>query len=171
MKNKLKFLTVGAVAISLLNVAFAAKETEDFKNPFGCRDAGYHFDLKILELLPEAAGERQSLYFILNKQNLPVSLYQMRKEESSRNLFLNSTLNPMQWSVLSTAEKSMKYICTVPDAKLPYGRIVDCGESLQICEYVNVVYGLNNRGAYWIVKNTSRSAAVSGVVHYGIIPK
>lgn len=174
MNKKLMGLIFILSTISTISYATtdkAEKESEEFRNPYGCRDAGYQFNLKVLHLLPEDAGERQSLYFILNKRNEPINLYQMRQQESSRNLFLNTTINPLNWSVLSTGEKSMKYICTTPDSKLPHGRIVDCAESLQVCEFVNVAYGLNNRGGYWIVKNSSRGGAVSGVVHYGIIPK
>jgi hypothetical protein len=147
------------------------KINEESRKPFGCRDAGYIFDFKTLQLQPEVVGHRQSLYFILNTKSQPVNLWQMQNEDTSRTLFLNNTINPSQWAVLSTGQKAMQYICTIADKNLPKGRIVDCANSLQICEFVNVVYGLNNRGDYWLVRNSNRAGAVNSVIHYGIIPK
>lgn len=147
------------------------KEKEDDKYPLGCRDVGYKFDLKVLNLLPEEAGDRQSLYFIFNRLNKPVNLYQMLKNESTRSMYLNHVISPRQWAVLSTSEKNLKYICTIDDAKVSYGKIVDCSDSLKVCEYARVKYGLNNQGNYWLVGSNTRGGAVSEVLHYGIIPR
>ncbi|RMX22101.1 endopeptidase IV [Legionella jordanis] len=148
----------------------AVKEADNMKNPIGCYDTGYQFDLKTLHLLPSMAGKRQSLYFIFNALNQPVNLYQMRDGESSRSLYLNHSINARQWAGLSTTEKKVKFICTVPEAKNPYGKIVDCAESLKVCEYTNVRYGLNNRGNFWIVNSNDKNGAIRDVVHYGVIP-
>lgn len=143
---------------------------KDTHNPLGCRDMGYRFELKTLQLTAAQIGDRQSLYFILNKLNQPVNFYQMRDTQGSRDLYLNHVLHPQQWGVLSMGEKNLHYICTVNDAAYRYGRIVDCGESLQVCEYNNVVYGMNNRGNYWLVNSNSKNAALREVVRYGMIP-
>lgn len=175
MKNTIKIYLSNVFLISMLlgSDAFAAKEAkevEDNRMPLGCYNAGYQFDLKTLRLLPGEAGERQSMYFIFNTLNQKISLYQMRNEESSRSMYLNHVINARQWAVLSTSEKQVKFICTVPEAKSNYGKIVDCSESVQVCEYTNVRYGLNNRGNYWIVNSNTRNGALREVVHYGIIP-
>ncbi|MCP0914095.1 endopeptidase IV [Legionella sp. 27cVA30] len=176
MRNATLPLLLCVCGISLAQAAAPSapkkeKPNEERQNPLGCRDVGYQFELKVLELLPEAAGERNSLYFILNKLDKPINLYQMRSNDSARSMYLNHVIQGNQWAVLSTCEKNLKYICTVNEGKSPYGKIVDCGESLQVCEYARVRFGLNNRGNYWVVKSTNRSGAVREVVHYGIIPQ
>ncbi|ASQ46693.1 endopeptidase IV [Legionella clemsonensis] len=169
-KTTLKAVFVLSFFCMAANSSWAAKEEDETKNPLGCYDTGYQFDLKTLRLYPGHAGEIQSMYFLFNTLNQKVNLYQMRDEESSRTMYLNHTIQPRQWAVLSTTEKKVKFICTIPDSKEAYGKIVDCSDSLRVCEYTNVRYGLNNRGNYWLVKSNTRSGAIREVVHYGIIP-
>lgn len=175
MNTNLKRNVCNIIIMGLLTGASvihaAPKEDDEQKNPLGCRNQGYQFDLKALRLLPEAAGERNSLYFVFNKLNEPVHLYHMRKEDSPYSMFLNHGVRPRQWAVLSTSEKQLKYICTVGSTKVSYGKIVDCAESIQVCEYVNVKFGLNNRGNYWLVNSNTKNGAVREVVRYGIIPR
>jgi hypothetical protein len=151
-------------------LGFSAEKRDD-KSPLGCRDVGYQFELKVLELLPGETGEKQSLYFIFNALSKPIHLYQMLKDDSSRSMFLNHEISPRQWAVLSTSEKEVKYICTIDDPKLSYGKIVDCSQSLKVCEYTRVKYGMNNKGNYWLVKSNTSGGAVNQVIHYGIIPR
>lgn len=147
------------------------KEDKDQRNPLGCRDMGYQFELKSLHLLPKVVGDIQSLYFIFNSLDQPVNLYQMRNDESSRSLYLNHAIRPKQWAVLSTSESEVKFICTIADKKQRYGQVVDCAQSVRVCEYINVKYGLNNRGNFWVVSSNTRDAAVKDVLRYGIIPR
>lgn len=173
MKNNKKqwvYMVLAGLAWGLAETGYAS-EKEDDKNPLGCRDVGYRFVLKILNLRPEEAGERQSLYFLYNTSQKPVNLYQMLKDDSTRSMYLNHVIRPRQWAVLSTSEKDLKYICTVDEAKKSYGNIVDCAETLRVCEYARVKYGLNNQGNYWLVNSNSRNGAVQDVLRYGIIPR
>ncbi|KTD21529.1 enhanced entry protein EnhB [Legionella lansingensis] len=170
MLKNIVLLSALCVGMGAGNAAKESKEVEDNRNPLGCYDTGFQFDLKTLHLLPGEAGPRQSMYFIFNTLDQKINLYQMRDEESSRTMYMNHSINARQWAVLSTTEKKVKFICTVPDGKEEYGKIVDCAESLRVCEYTNVRYGLNNRGNYWIVSSNTRSGALRAVVHYGIIP-
>ena len=168
-------LSVGCAAFLVLLLTapsggYAAVEKED-KSPLGCRDVGYQFELKTLKLLPKEAGARQSLYFIFNARAKNVNLYQMLKDDSSNSMYLNHVINARQWAVLSTSEKALKYICTVDDPKMTYGKIVDCAESLKVCEYARVKYGMNNTGNYWLVNSNTSGGAVNEVLHYGIIPR
>ncbi len=162
-----------AVATLLLlgNVAYAAAVKDESKSPLGCRDLGYTFKLNVVEIQPEATGDRQSLYFIFNRLNKPVSLYQMLKEDSTRSLYLNHVIAGQQWSVLSTSEKDMKYICAVDADGSKRGNIVSCSDTIKVCEYARVKYGLNNRGNYWFSASTTAGTAVRDVLHYGIIPR
>lgn len=146
------------------------KEKEDNRPPIGCRAEGHRFDLDALHLITGANGNNQSLYLLHNESNLTVTLYQMRDEESSRSMFLNHPIGAHEWGILSTSEKVVKFICTIPDKKSTYGMVVDCGQFFKVCEYTNVRYGLNNRGNFWLYNSSSRNGAVSSVVHYGIIP-
>ena len=174
----MKYVTISGFIVlfgicSLQGHAAAAVAKSDDKSPLGCRDLGYEFDLKVLKLLPAEAGQRQSLYFIFNALPNNINLYQMLKDESTRSMYLNHTIHPRQWAVLSTSEKELKYICTVDDAKnkTKYGTVVDCAKSLKVCEYARVKYGLNNEGNYWLVNSNTSGGAVNEVIHYGIIPR
>lgn len=148
----------------------ALKEKEDNRPPIGCRESGYKFELEALHLLPGTNGDNQSMYLLHNQTGQTISLYQMRDEESSRSLFLNHAVGGHEWGILSTSEKKVKFICTIPNKKSPYGQVVDCGKSFKICEYTNVRYGLNNRGNFWLFNSSTRNGAVNAIVHYGIIP-
>lgn len=174
MKTTPKCIIKNSVVVSLLCILSApsfALDKDEGRNPLGCKDVGYTFELKTLHLLPLEAGATQSMYFIYNKRDEKVTLFQMlNTEESSRSMYLNHAITAKQWSVLSTTEKKMKYICTIPDNKSPYGQIVDCADSLQVCEYTNVKFGLNNRGNYWLVNSNTKNGALREVVRYGIIP-
>lgn len=143
---------------------------DDSKNPLGCRDVGYEYYLKSLHLYPPKQGDTQSMYFIYNRLNTEVNLYQMRDEESSRSMYFNHTVHSKQWAVFSTTEKQVKFICAVSRSKEAYGHVVDCKDALKVCEYNNVKYGLNNKGNYWIVNSNTRGGAIRQVINYGIIP-
>ena len=148
------------------------KQEDLSKSPLGCRDVGYQFQLNVLNILPEAAGDKQSLYFIYNRLNKPINLFQMLKgNNSTRSMYLNHVVRPQQWAVLATSEKELKYICTVEGAKSRYGQIINCSESVKVCEYARVRFGLNNHGNYWLVNSNSRGGAVGDVIRYGIIPQ
>lgn len=173
----LKLISFFIITLFATNIAakqsnpVTPKVDEELKSPLGCRDMGYKFELNTLKFLPEEVGERNSLYFVYNKNNQPLKLYQMRNDESARSTYLNHVISPHQWAVLSTSEKYLKYICTIDDVKSSFGRIVNCGENLKICEYINVKFGLNTRGDYWLVKSNSKGGAIQQVLWYGIIPK
>ena len=172
---KLKLLIIQAVMVSALLLGlsqplYAAKKDPDSRSPLGCKDVGYGFDLNVLQILPKSEGDEQSLYFIFNRANHSINLYQMRKSESSQSVYLNHVIRPGRWAVLSSTE-SMNYICTKHDGKSSHGEVIDCAQSLKVCEYARVKYGMNNRGNYWLVHSNSRGGAVRAVIHYGIIPR
>lgn len=151
-------------------LALQTKEKDENRPPIGCRESGYKFDLGAMHLLPDATAENQSMYLIHNQTGQSINLFQMRDEESSRSLFLNHIIGPHEWGILSTGEKKVKFICTIPSKKSSYGQIVDCEQNFKVCEYTNVKYGLNNRGNFWLYNSSTRNGAVSAIVHYGIIP-
>ncbi|MCX7115318.1 MAG: endopeptidase IV [Gammaproteobacteria bacterium] len=146
-----------------------AKENED-NFPTECKTAGYHFKMKTVELAPDQSTQKQAMYFFHNTGSEDLQLYQMRGKDSSRSLYLNHTIHPNQWAVLATSEKVTRYICTHPAPKLTQGKIVDCADSVKICQFTHVRFGMNNKGNYWIVDNTDKNSALRGIVHYGIIP-
>lgn len=172
MKRSL-FCLIALVFAASLHAApvTVAPEKEDNRFPLGCRDMGYQHDLMVLKLQPEASGaERQTMYFLFNDSNQPVNLHQVRDADSVYHVFLNHTINPKQWAVLSMSEPQVKFICANSAGKGKYGKVVDCARTLKVCEFNRVVFGLNNRGNFWIVKNNSRNGALRDVVRYGIIP-
>ncbi len=159
-----------AMGLMIANLAFAAPDDQS-KFPLGCRDQGYTFNLNVLKILPTMTGDRQSLYFVFNRLNTPVSLHQMLGDNNPDRMYLNHVVSPQQWSVLATNQKELKYICAVDDADLKHGKVVDCSESVKVCEFARVKYGLNNRGNYWFFSSNSRNGALSDVTHYGIIAR
>lgn len=152
------------------NAKSAKKDKDSDRFPIGCRPVGYQQNLKVLTLLPGKEGALQSMYFIYNKMPQTVSLYQMHDQESLYSLWLNHSIVGKSWAVLATGERELKFICTSGDGKKSYGEILDCAQAVKVCEYVNVKFGLNNKGNFWIVNSSTRNGAVNGVVHYGIIP-
>lgn len=155
---------------SLSSYAYATEPVEDNRNPQGCRDIGYEFNLNSLHLLSKNAGLTQSMYFLYNTSRQKLTLYQMRGEESSRSTYLNHEIGAGEWAVLSTTDIKMKFVCTIPESASRYGKIVNCSDNLRVCEYTNVKYGMNNRGNYWLVNSTTKNGAIREVVRYGIIP-
>lgn len=148
----------------------AKTEKEEARFPIGCKPVGYEENLKVLSLFPGKEGALQSLYFFFNKSSQAVSLYQMRDEDSQYTTRYNHTIRARQWAALATGEPLVKFTCTLGDGKTSYGKIIDCADAINVCEYVNVKFGLNNKGNYWIVDGTTRNGAVNEVVRYGIIP-
>ncbi|RUR19984.1 endopeptidase IV [Legionella sp. km535] len=146
------------------------EKKDNNKFPIGCTPVGFKQSLKVLSLYPGKEGALQSMYFFYNQLPQSVSLYQMRDKESEYSTRLNHTIKANSWAVLATGERELKYICTLGDGKTSYGKILDCADTIKVCEYVNVKFGLNNKGNFWIVDSNSRNGAVSEVVHYGIIP-
>ncbi|MDF1646284.1 MAG: endopeptidase IV [Legionellaceae bacterium] len=163
-------LCASALLLGAPILGFAAKRDSEIRSPLGCKDVGYGFDLNVLKILPASVGDSQSLYFIYNKAEKPVNLYQMRQSESSQSVYLNHTIPSGRWAVLSSSE-DMKYICTIHDGKSSHGRIIDCQTGLKVCEYARVKYGMNNRGNYWLAHGNTRGGAVRQVINYGIIPR
>ncbi|HFE8340661.1 TPA: endopeptidase IV [Legionella pneumophila] len=147
-----------------------AEKKDNGKFPLGCTAVGYQQNLKVLTLLPGKEGALQSMYFIYNTLPETVSLYQMHDKESLYSYWLNHSIRGNSWAVLAAGEKEVKFICTLGDGKKSYGKILDCADVIKVCEYVNVKFGLNNKGNFWIVDSNTRNGAVSQVVHYGIIP-
>jgi hypothetical protein len=166
----MKKITACFLGLMVASMAHAAKEDES-KPPLGCRNQGYQFKLDVLDLIPDIGGDNQSLYFVFNQLNQPISLYQMLGDNSTRSTYLNHTVAARQWSILATNQNALRFVCTTPDKASRYGRVVNCSESVTVCEYARVKFGLNNRGNYWFLNSNTRNGAVRDVGHYGIIPR
>lgn len=162
------------VACGLLSLttsaAFAKTDAGESRLPTGCKPVGYKQSLKVLSLLPGEQGMVQSMYFIFNKLPQTVSLYEMRDKESEFTARLTHSINTNSWAVLAAGEPEIKFACALGDGKSAYGNIVDCAEAVTVCEYVNVKFGMNNKGNFWIVNSNTRNGAINEVVRYGIIP-
>lgn len=143
---------------------------EETRFPIGCRPVGHTLDLKVLSLYPGQVSALQSLYFIYNSLPQTVSLYQMRDKDSEISTRYNHSIRGNSWAALATGEPFVQFICSLGDGKDGYGKIIDCAQSLKVCQYVNVKFGLNNKGNFWIVDSNTRNGAVNDVVHYGVIP-
>ncbi len=143
---------------------------EETRFPIGCRPVGHLLSLKVLTLYPGKESALQSLFFVYNQMHNNVNLYQMREKGSELSTRYNHTIHGNSWAAVATGEPLVQFICTTGDAKNGYGKIVDCAQALKVCQYVNVKFGMNNKGNFWIVNSNTRNGAVNEVVHYGVIP-
>ena len=161
------------LSLIVLNSSWALEEEggDPSKSPLGCKNVGYHFKLNTIALLPSQEGERQSLYFFYNRLDKPLKLYQMLGDKTAYQTFLNHSIPSKQWAVLATGEEDLRYICSVESSKKKLGEMVSCRDSVKVCEFARVKFGLNNKGNFWLVTGNSRGGAVAEVVHYGIIPQ
>lgn len=161
MKKIVRSAVLIMIGVSLFSSGLARSNPEDeHKMPNGCRQVGYAFKYKQLMLYPEKAGLALSVYFMYNKSEYPVRLYQTRGDEDAYFSHLVNTIQPGRWGALSVDDKFMKFICTKVESRSNYGRITDCQDLLQVCEWDNVLFGVNNRGNYWAVTSNSRSGAM-----------
>lgn len=184
MMNTITKKNIGAVSLLLVAgllsttlqasaAAQAADEREKKDNhrfPIGCKPVGFEQSLKMLSLYPGKEGALQSMYFFFNQLPETVSLYQMNDKFSAYSTRFNHSIRGNAWAVLATGEPKVKFLCSLGDGKKGYGKIVDCAETIKVCEYVNVKFGLNNKGNFWMVESNTRNGAVNEVVRYGIIP-
>ena len=175
MRQRIPTLLILCCGLLCLPLYAAKKEaiTEAEKEmllPIGCKPVGFTQHLKVLALFPGKEGALQSMYFIYNKLPQTISLYQMRDKDSEYSTRNNHSIKGNSWAVLAVGEPLVQFICSLGDGKKEYGPILDCAQTVKVCEYVNVKFGLNNKGNYWIVDSNTRNGAVNEVVHYGIIP-
>ena len=173
---KMRSIQIKGMLLLLLTQSVAAfAETEkaerEDKSPLGCRNVGYQYTLKTLDIFPTQAGERQSLYFVYNELTKPIHLYQMRGKDDADAMSINHVIPPQRWAVLSIDATHVKYACTVDDAKTTYGQIVDCEAGLKVCQFVRVKYGMNNRGNFWMVDGNTKNGALHEVNNYGVIAR
>lgn len=177
MENKIqlnfKFINIGILIFAILSIIFPtqlfAAATKEPLFPGGCRPAGFVFKHKVLRLLPNAAGNSQSLFFIHNKTMSSVKLYQMRTGDEPFIMHLNNTIRPNQWGVFASDEKVANFICTKPNHKSKYGNIIDCSKALELCEYTNVKFSINNHGNYWAVRSNAKYPARRQVINQGVL--
>lgn len=170
-QNHRSIRAVGGMLLMLsTSMVFSASERED-KNPLGCRDLGYAFTLRTLDLKPDIEEGSPALYFMFNQTSKPILLSQMRVPNENEGMSIDHVIPPQQWAVLAMDHKYVKYACSVVDGKSTYGQVVDCAQSLKVCDFARVKYGLNNRGNFWMVSGTSKNAALSSVTAYGVIAR
>jgi hypothetical protein len=149
----------------LLPIQLCAAADDGSRNPLGCKDLGYNINMGVLEILPDVPGDGQALYFLFNKSANVVKFHHVLGDNSPYNAFLNHAIKPRSWSALALDVKEMRFLCSIN------GEVVNCEDYLNVCQYARSKFGLNNRGNYWIVESSPRNAAVSAVIHYGIIPR
>lgn len=168
--GSLSLLAVSSLLTLAAGTAFAKSADVESRLPTGCKSVGFKHYLKALSLFPGDEGAKQSMYFIFNKLSQPVNLYEMRDKESEFTARLTHAVHANSWAVLAASEPEIKFACALGDGKSAYGKVVDCAEAVTVCEYVNVKFGLNNKGNFWIVNSNTRNGAINEVVRYGIIP-
>ncbi|MDQ2994471.1 MAG: hypothetical protein M3R00_05945 [Pseudomonadota bacterium] len=145
------------------------RETQRF--PSGCYQKGYSFNYNVLQFDVGEKDIMQSMYFVHNLSKQTVNLYQMRTGEEPFVVHINNSITAKRWAVFATDEKLSRFICTIPSNKSTYGKIINCGDVLDVCQYSNVVFAPNGHGNYWAVTNLGMRAAQSSVIQQGTLLK
>ncbi|WP_157870842.1 hypothetical protein [Candidatus Coxiella mudrowiae] len=92
---------------------------------------------------------QKTVYFIHKISNQGVNLFQVSTGEDPYIIHINTTIAPHNWSVLSTNQKRLKYICTNEGSDLLKFKVIDCREVLDICKFPWTRFSDNNQGNYW----------------------
>ena len=164
--SAIAFMTA-SVSCCLYSATTFAKRTVEM--PRGCLQEGFTFHHRALTLLPAKAGSQDSVYFMYNKSNRPINLYQLKGANEHMGLNINNQIKPHQWGVYSSDEDQVRFACSVPSTKYKKGELVDCQERISLCEFTKVKYGLNNRGNYWMASSTSKSGAIRRSIIIGVL--
>jgi len=187
-------LVIVAILLMVLNVGFAAKATT-VKNatapksastkktttaktttpkpyPTGCKQVGFGFSNGVLVLEPyhKNIEQKQVVYFIQNTSKQEILFSDQQDPDAPYIMHHNNTLKPDQWAVFA-ADKITRFICSNNNKIQTLQSIVDCENTIKVCEYANVKFALNNRGNYWAATNLSMSGAVTEIIHQGVLLK
>lgn len=147
--------------------AMAQKATDEL--PKGCHNEGYTFNNFALTLMPSKVGNNDSVYFIYNNSSATISLYQLKSAKENMGININNKIRPYDWGVYSSDEPLVRFACTIPSAEYEHGKLINCKGHLEVCEYTNAKYGVNNRGNYWMTRSSSRNDALRRVNQLGIL--
>lgn len=109
-KNKVLKYTVSMLIASIGFISYGNGADSVF--PGGCIPTGFSFKYYVLHLHPNKAGNSQFMYFIHNKSNKAVTLYQMRTGDEAYIMHLNNRISPNRWGAYAAKEKEVKFICT-----------------------------------------------------------
>lgn len=176
MNKKLILPITAALIFSLSSASIAKKKaeksdedpTDKLRYPIGCTQMGYTFDLYNVIFTPTAKFHPQTLYFVHNISNRPVTMLQTRTGTEQFVIYNNTTIAPNRWSALAMDEKSSKYICS--DSKGNETRVpIQCKKVLDICEFASSRFGTNHRGNYWLPYNNTMGGAKRQAERHGIL--
>lgn len=173
LKMQYFFAAIFVIAILLMSFnAIAAQNDDKDDNSFpgGCYPKGYSFKYMMLHLHPAQAGGRQSVYFIHNKNiNNSVKLYNMVNGNKPFITQLNNRIGPNRWGVIAANEKDLQFSCTIASRNYEYGKITSCKDVLEVCEYTNAKFAVNNHGNYWAVPSNTKYGARRQVIYQGVL--
>lgn len=164
---KTKKMTCATFFMLLCPPLFASVTSPEL--PRGCHDEGYSFTHKSLTLMPSKAGKNDSVYFIYNNSEQTLNLFQLKSEKENMGLNINNKIEPFHWGVYSTDESLVRFACSVPSPVYDHGQLINCQKALNVCEYTNVKYGLNNRGNYWMSRSNTKNGALKRVNRLGVL--
>lgn len=141
----------------------------DLSLPKGCYQQGFVFEDNTLTLLPPKAGNTDSVYFIYNHSPTTLNLYELQQAKNHLGINANNKIAPYEWGVYSSDQTKVRFACTIPDKTYAHGKLVDCQQKLNVCEYTHVKYGVNNRGNYWMARSASKNAAIKRAIYIGVL--
>lgn len=132
--------------------------------PRGCEVTGFGYSDHHLVLNERGA---QAFYLIQNRSQLPVEL----EHDEDKNVFmspkLHSKLDPTNWSAFASDLEGFRFRCYIQHGDTT--ETVDCGETLDVCQYPRVKFALSNMGNYWISTNKEQKQVINDAVAKGIL--
>lgn len=132
------------------------------KFPYGCREVGFTFENNhlLLSMIPE--GQEQTLYLIHNRAPFDIAV---KADTTSKFIpTYDKVLSAEQWLTFARDVKEVRFACFSQN-----GDALDCGETLEVCNYNNVKFPDTNLGTYWITNSGSQSEAIHGSIKKGIL--
>ena len=157
--------TVFLLGLTVSHDALAAKR-KPRRFPNGCRQLGFQFEGRLLTLVParEELPNPQTLYFLHNTSGRSIHI---KAEKSTDQPFTPSYENYIgvnRWAAFAMDLKTVAFTCNTGR-----GEVINCGDTLELCQYNNVKFSDSNGGNYWVVKSLPRYGAIHKAINIGIL--
>jgi len=155
--HKLKFVFALSMALFLPTAALA-----DF--PRGCESSGFGFDDPYVIFNDT---DQQTFFLIKNHSDLPIQIERVETEDTFMSPKLQSKLNPSRWSAFAADISNVHFQCFIRTSGTP--TLINCRETLTICQYPRAKFALSNKGSYWVSTNKQRKTVIHDASKKGIL--
>lgn len=131
--------------------------------PNGCEARNYKFEGN--DLIINETGD-QRLYLLYNHSNEVIELTRRGSGELFMSPSLLVKLSPKTWGAFASDIPYLAFQCHINNGQNV--RKINCGATLDVCEYPRAKFALSNMGNYWVSANKSKHEIVSDAASKGI---